>query len=53
MPNVEQTIDTSNWVDDYSDMLYNFALNRVSDHELSKDLVQDTFVSALNGLDSF
>lgn len=53
MPNVEQAIDTSGWVDDYSDMLYNFALTRVNDHELAKDLVQDTFVSALKGIDKF
>ncbi|MEO9531193.1 MAG: sigma-70 family RNA polymerase sigma factor [Crocinitomicaceae bacterium] len=53
MPKTEQTIDTSLWVDDYSDMLYNFAVTRVSDHELAKDLVQDTFVSALKALDSF
>lgn len=53
MPKVEQTINTSEWVDKYSDMLYNFALTRVNNHELAKDLVQDTFVSALKGLDKF
>lgn len=53
MQNVEQEINTSDWVDLYSDMLYNFALTRVNDHELSKDLVQDTFVSAIKGLDNF
>jgi RNA polymerase sigma factor (sigma-70 family) len=53
MPKAEQTIDTSTWVDDYSDMLYNFSVTRVNDHEMAKDLVQDTFVSAINGLDNF
>ena len=53
MPKDIQTIDTSRWVDDYSDMLYNFSLTRVNDHEKAKDLVQDTFVSALKGLDNF
>ena len=51
-PNAEM-IDTSTWVDDYSDMLYNYAVNRVNDHDLALDLVQDTFISALKGLDSF
>lgn len=53
MPNVEATTDTSLWVDDYSDMLYNYSYTRVNDHELALDLVQDTFVSALKGLDNF
>ncbi len=46
-------IDTSQWVDEYADMLYNFAAVRVSDSDLAKDLVQDTFVSALKGIDGF
>jgi RNA polymerase sigma factor (sigma-70 family) len=53
MPKVGQTVDTSLWVDDYSDTLYNFAVTRVNDHEMAKDLVQDTFVSAIKGLDNF
>ena len=46
-------IDTSQWVDEYADMLFNFAAVRVSDSDLAKDLVQDTFVSALKGIDKF
>lgn len=46
-------IDTSQWVDEYADMLFNFAVVRVSDSDLAKDLVQDTFVSALKGIDKF
>jgi RNA polymerase sigma factor (sigma-70 family) len=53
MAKVEQTIDTSQWVDEYSDMLYNFAITRVNDHDLALDLVQDTFVSALKSLENF
>lgn len=53
MSKVEEQIDTSNWVDEYSDMMYNFTYTRVNDHELSLDLVQDTFVSALKGLSNF
>lgn len=48
-----EQIDTSKWVDEYSDMLYNYSVVRVNDHELSLDLVQDTFISALKGLDNF
>jgi RNA polymerase sigma-70 factor (ECF subfamily) len=46
-------IDTSAWVDDYSDMLFNYAKIRVNDHDLAMDLVQDTFVSGLKALDKF
>lgn len=53
MPKSEATINTSTWVDEYSEMLYNYAITRVNDHELSLDLVQDTFMSALKGLDNF
>lgn len=47
------TIDTSTWVEKYSDGLYNYAVMRLQDHDLSMDLVQDTFVSALKALKNF
>ena len=53
MAKTEEAIDTSLWIDDYSDMLYNYTYTRVNDHEMAKDLVQDTFVSALKGLENF
>lgn len=46
-------IDTSTWVDDYSAALFNYANIRLNNHELAKDLVQDTFVSALKGIKNF
>lgn len=51
--NQTTNIDTSAWVDDYADMLFNYAIVRVNDHELAKDLVQDTFISGLNSLANF
>lgn len=45
--------DTSKWVDDYSDMLFNYTANRVNDRDLARDLVQDTFFSALKAFDRF
>lgn len=41
------------WVKEYGDMLYRFAYVRVNDRIVAEDLVQDTFVSALKGYDSF
>ncbi len=46
-------IDASTWVDEYADMLFNYAIIRVNDHELAKDLVQDTFISGLKSLANF
>ncbi|MCG8574207.1 MAG: sigma-70 family RNA polymerase sigma factor [Flavobacteriales bacterium] len=49
----KEGIDTSKWVEDYSDGLYNYAVMRVQDHDLALDFVQDTFVSALKALENF
>lgn len=35
------------WVDRYADYLFNFAVTRVSDAEIAKDLVQETFFAGL------
>jgi RNA polymerase sigma-70 factor (ECF subfamily) len=41
------------WPDRYGDELYRFALSRVSDSEVAEELVQETFLSALDGLATF
>ena len=41
------------WPDRYGDELYRFALSRISNADAAEELVQDTFLSALNGLASF
>jgi len=43
----------SEWVNKYGDYLYIYAYSRVQSKELSEDLVQETFLSALKGLSSF
>lgn len=40
-------------VEDHSDYLLSFAMSKLSDLELAKDLVQDTFVSAITKLETF
>jgi len=39
------------WVSDYSDMYTVFALPRVNDAEIAKDLVQETFLAAWRNYD--
>lgn len=41
------------WVSQYADLLYRFALVRVRDHEVSRDLVQETFIAAWKALPEF
>lgn len=43
---METTINLSLWVETFTADLYSWALRKVSDSELAKDLVQDTFLAA-------
>ncbi|WP_276390634.1 sigma-70 family RNA polymerase sigma factor [Eudoraea chungangensis] len=40
-------INPEKWVGNYADYLYNYAVVRVSDAEIAKDLVQETFLAGL------
>ncbi|MCK0156176.1 sigma-70 family RNA polymerase sigma factor [Cellulophaga sp. F20128] len=41
------------WVDAYADYLFNYAVVRVSDSEIAKDLVQETFFAGLKSAKNF
>lgn len=41
------------WVDRYADYLFNYAVTRVSNAEVAKDLVQDTFIAGLKSAKNF
>ncbi len=41
------------WVDSYADYLFNFAVVRVSDAEIAKDLVQETFFAGLKSAKNY
>lgn len=49
----DKEIDPARWVEEHGDILYRFTLGRVRDPILAEDLVQDTFLAALKGRDSF
>ena len=42
-----------NWVDQYADYLFNYAVSRVSDAEIAKDLVQETFFAGLKSAKNY
>ncbi|MDG1331388.1 MAG: sigma-70 family RNA polymerase sigma factor [Crocinitomicaceae bacterium] len=46
-------IDVNALVDDHSDYLLSFAMSKLKDLDLAKDLVQDTLVSAITKLETF
>ncbi|PKP42457.1 MAG: RNA polymerase subunit sigma-70 [Bacteroidetes bacterium HGW-Bacteroidetes-13] len=48
-----QPINPNLWSDLYFDYLFNYTLVRVNDEEISKDLVQETFFSALKAFHDF
>ena len=45
--------DPETWVDQYGDYLYRFALSRIKDPGLAEELVQETFLAALNSQKNF
>ena len=45
--------DPSTWVEEHGDVLYRYALLRVKDPQVAEDLVQETFIAALEGLAKF
>ena len=48
-----QLAHAEDWVDQYGDYLFRFAVRRVSDPEVAQDLVQETFLAALAARDRF
>ncbi|AQS94509.1 RNA polymerase subunit sigma-70 [Polaribacter sp. BM10] len=47
------TINTNKWIDNYADYLYNYAISRVNNSDLAKDLVQETFFAGLKSAKNF
>lgn len=45
--------DPLTWVEKYADYLYRFAISRLRDEEVARDLVQDTFLAGLQQLARF
>lgn len=50
---ISKMVSLSVWVNDYTDELYSWAFHKVSNAELARDLVQDTFLAALEKIGNF
>lgn len=51
--NKNNTLSPNLWIDNYADYLYNYAVSRVNDPDLAKDLVQETFFAGLKSAKNF
>lgn len=49
----KHTLKPHNWVEQYGDYLFNYAIVRVNDREKAEDLVQETFLAGLKAKDNF
>ena len=45
--------DVETWVEDFGDRLFRYALLRTGKRDVAEDLVQETFLAAVNGLKNF
>lgn len=46
-------LNPNKWIDLYADYLFNYAVSRISDAEIAKDLVQETFFAGLKSAKNY
>ena len=49
----ESNTSLTQWIEDYTSELYSWAFYKISERELAKDLVQDTFLAASEKIENF
>lgn len=49
----KNSLNPTDWLADYGDLLYRYALLRVHSETVAEDLVQDTLLAALQGVSNF
>lgn len=50
---IKASADPATWLDEHGDALYRYALVRVRDGSVAEDLVQETLLAAIRGLDGY
>ncbi len=50
---IANELQPDKWVELHADYLFNYAIGKVSDVEIAKDLVQETFIAGLNSAKNF
>ncbi|WP_426429468.1 sigma-70 family RNA polymerase sigma factor [Winogradskyella sp. HB-48] len=46
-------LNPNNWIDLYSDYLFNYTISRVNDRAMAQDLVSETFLAGLKSMSNF
>ncbi len=49
----QRDLNPENWLDQHGDFLFNYALTRLRDREAAEEVVQDTFVAGIKGLEQY
>ncbi|MDV7186339.1 sigma-70 family RNA polymerase sigma factor [Lutibacter sp. TH_r2] len=49
----KHTLNPNKWVKAHADYLFNYTISRVNNHEIAKDLVQETFFAGLKAMKNF
>ena len=49
----DHKINPNDWINLYSDYLFNYTITRVNDRNIAQDLVQDTFFAGLKSMKNF
>lgn len=52
-PHSRRTSTLEGWVDEHAQFLFRFSLARVRDHNAAEELVQETFLAAVQAIDSY
>lgn len=53
MQKTANTLNPQNWISNYADELYGYAISKTGIPELAEDLVQETFLAGLKAADNF
>ena len=53
MTEKKHTLSPEKWVDLHADYLFNYTISRINNHDLAKDLIQDTFFAGLKAMNNF
>jgi len=49
----DHKLDPNNWIQLYSDYLFNYTISRVNDRAMAQDLVSETFLAGLKSMQNF
>lgn len=53
MATLKHQLHPEKWADSYADYMFYYANSRINDYEMAKDLVQETFLAALNAMSNY